>query len=342
MKHIFYIILISVIGLTSCKKGDRFTIKANLADYQHDYLFVVYDDPVSKVDTIYPQKGKFAYEIVPDTINMFRLLSPDGDIIPVIADKGDEMEIAGTMAQPVIKTKGNNKLYAEFLESTNGMDDKQTTEQAEKFIKANPQSFVSAYLIDQYFVQIPNPDLKKAEALIAPLNGNIKDCRILSMVLRNLSEKKNWNNNSEVLPYISCKDRNNKFVSWSTEEGCYTLVNIWASWNEESVAAHDSIYKIAEKLPEGKFRVLNLSLDYDKKAWLRKCKKDSKKWIESCDFKGWGMPMIKQEQITKFPTNILIDRNRKKLAYNLYDDALYKEVKQRIDSDDAEKKNKKK
>ena len=70
--------------------------------------------------------------------------------------------------------------------------------------------------------------------------------------------------------------------------------------------------------------------------------KDSKKWIESCDLKVWGMPMIKQEQITKFPTNILIDRNRKKLAYNLYDDALYKEVKQRIDADDAEKKNKKK
>lgn len=41
MKHIFYIILISVIGLTSCKKSDRFTIKANLADYQHDYLFAV-------------------------------------------------------------------------------------------------------------------------------------------------------------------------------------------------------------------------------------------------------------------------------------------------------------
>ena len=56
MKHILYIILIFVIGLTSCKKSDRFTIKANLADYQHDYLFAVYDDPVSKVDTIYPQR----------------------------------------------------------------------------------------------------------------------------------------------------------------------------------------------------------------------------------------------------------------------------------------------
>lgn len=338
MKHLFYIILICIIGLTACKSNDRFTIKANLSDYSHNFLFVVYDDPISKTDTIYPQKGKFVYEITPDTITMFRLLTPDGETLPVVADKGDKIELTGTIAHPVIKTEGNNKLYADFLQSTNGLDDKQKTNVAEKLIKANPQSFVSAYLIDQYFVQIPNPDLKQVETLIAPLSGNVKDCQILGIILRNIPDKKNRNSVSDFISYISCKDRNQKYVSWNTQEGCYTLINLWASWDQESATKHDSLYQIAEKLPEGKFRVLNISLDYDKQAWLAHCKADTKKWIETCDFKGWATPLIKQEQITKFPTNILINYTRKKIAFNLFDNTLYKEVKHLIDTDNAEKK----
>lgn len=338
MKRLLYIILICIIGLVSCKDSNHFTIKANLSDCPYDHLFIVYDDPISKIDTIYPQKGTFTYEIAPDTITMFRLLTPNNEELPVIADKGDKMELSGTIAHPVIKTEGNNKLYSDFLQNTEGLTEKQKTNKAEELIKANPQSFVSAYLINQYFVQIPNPDLKKIESLIAPLNGNVKDSRILTMVLRNIPDKKNWNNKSDFISYISCKDRNQKYVSWNVQEGCYTLINLWASWDKESVAKHDSIYKIAENLPEGKFRVLNISLDYDKQAWLSACKADTKKWIEICDFKGWTTSLTKQEQINKIPANILIDHTRKKIAFNLFDNALYKKVEQLIENDNPNKK----
>ena len=59
-----------------------------------------------------------------------------------------------------------------------------TQKKAEEFIVQHPHSFVSAYLINDYFVQVPQPDIEKDQSLIEPLGGNIKDSRILSMALK--------------------------------------------------------------------------------------------------------------------------------------------------------------
>lgn len=126
------------------------------------------------------------------------------------------------------------------------------------------------------------------------------------------------------------QNRSGKYVTWSSSENNYTLLNFWASWDKASVSVRDSLAKMVKEFPEKKFRVLNISLDYEKKKWLEACKEDSKQWVEVCDYKGWSNQVVKQNNIHKLPANILIDRNRKVLGKDLTEKDLYTTVEQLI------------
>lgn len=107
--------LIAVTGLISCKKKPEFVLQAELQDYPSDEILVVYDDPVSKLDTIVPKNGKFIYTFAPDTLTLFRLVSPDnGQTIPVVADKSLHMNLTGTFDNPVISGDGEMESTANF------------------------------------------------------------------------------------------------------------------------------------------------------------------------------------------------------------------------------------
>lgn len=103
------------------------------------------------------------------------------------------------------------------------------------------------------------------------------------------------------------------------------------------MAERDSLMKSCQRLPKEKFRVVNFSLDYEKKAWLDACKKDTDFWVEVCDYAGWENSLIKQQRIACIPANILISRNRKILATNLYGEELYNKVLQLIDEEKDKK-----
>lgn len=333
MKIYSTLIVLIMLALSSCKENPTFTIRAEMDGLADKPILVVYDDPTSRLDTIFPKEGKFDYAFTPDTITLFRLVMPEtGEVIPVFADKGQEMTLAGTFQAPDITGDGMNGEYGALLKEVQALKDSASIAQAiEKFIQTHPSSFASAYLINQYFIQVPSPDTEKIDRLIAPLAGNIKDSRILSVILKTLpSQENNTRQNKEYVNYFSCKDREGKYISWSGEKGSYTLLNFWASWDEESLVRRDSLAKLVEKFPEKKFKVLNISLDYEKDKWLGKCKKDTKQWIETCDFKGWNNTIVKQNQIHTLPANILINNSRKIIDVQLYNQALYNKVNEEL------------
>lgn len=330
MNKLLYII-IGILSLSSCGHSNKFVLQGELPEYPYENIVVVYDDPISKLDTIFPRDGKFIYEIIPDTVTLFRLLTPDQQCIPIVAEKGDKVRMGGSFSKPIFDTKGANRVYAEFRESIDGLKEDQIPTKAEACIKANPQSFVSAYLINQYFAQAKSPDIEKIKSLIDPLNGSIKDTRVLTVLLKQLETDKKKNQNADRFGYFSYKDRNWKFISWNIEEGGCLLVNLWASWDKASISRRDSIYRMTTKFSEGKFRVINISLDSNQKAWKAACKEDSKQWTEACDFKGWASAIVSQHEIASLPANLLINRERKIIGRNLFDDALYKIVKQHTD-----------
>ena len=336
-----YLLLLSVyllFCLDSCRQSDEFELKGELEGITSDMILVVFDDPDSKLDTIYPRGGKFTYAFSPDTLNTFRLVNDSGEVFPIFADKGWKVSVKGSFAHPEIKGDGPNNEYQEFLQSIHALKDSaQICQQAENFIKCHPSSPASAYILYWYFSQSANPNLSLIARLAEPLTGKMKDCRVLNEVLQKLPEREK--STSTYLNYLSVKKRNGEYLSWSSSgtQKQYSLINFWASWDKESIAIKDSLYALCEKFSKNNFRVVNFSLDYNKEEWEKNTQKDTEQWIEVCDYKGWNNQILKQQNIQRLPYNILIDRNRKILCSNLYGNALQTKMEALIAEDKQQK-----
>lgn len=336
-----YLLLLSVyllFCLDSCRQSDEFELKGELEGITSDMILVVFDDPDSKLDTIYPRGGKFTYAFSPDTLNTFRLVNDSGEVFPIFADKGWKVSVKGSFAHPEIKGDGPNNEYQEFLQSIHALKDSaQICQQAENFIKSHTSSPASAYILYWYFSQSANPNLSLIARLTEPLTGKVKDCRVLNEVLQKLPEKEK--STSTYLNYLSVKKRNGEYLSWSSSgtQKQYSLINFWASWDKESIAIKDSLYALCEKFSKNNFRVVNFSLDYNKEEWEKNTQKDTEQWIEVCDYKGWNNQILKQQNIQRLPYNILIDRNRKILGSNLYGNALQTKMEALIAEDKQQK-----
>lgn len=336
-----YLLLLSVyllFCLDSCRQSDEFELKGELEGITSNMILVVFDDPDSKLDTIYPRGGKFTYAFSPDTLNTFRLVNDSGEVFPIFADKGWKVSVKGSFAHPEIKGDGPNNEYQEFLQSIHALKDSaQICQQAGNFIKSHPSSPASAYILYWYFSQSANPNLSLIARLTEPLTGKVKDCRVLNEVLQKLPEKEK--STSTYLNYLSVKKRNGEYLSWSSSgtQKQYSLINFWASWDKESIAIKDSLYALCEKFSKNNFRVVNFSLDYNKEEWGKNTQKDTEQWIEVCDYKGWNNQILKQQNIQRLPYNILIDRNRKILGSNLYGNALQTKMEALIAEDKQQK-----
>lgn len=333
MKKLYSILLLTylLLCLDSCKRNNEFELKGEMENLTSNMLLVVYDDPESKLDTIYPKNGKFIYSFTPDTLNIFQLVNDSGQTLPIFADKGWKVSIKGSFQNPEIKGDGPNNEYQEFRKSIQTLKDSiQIQKQAITFIREHPQSYASAYILNDFFAQAETPDISLISTLAEPLTGNIKDCRILNNILKNIPEKGKNTTGSAYLNYISIKKRDGNYLSWSSKDQQYTLLNFWASWDKESKNLRDSLYNQITKFPKSAFRVVNFSLDYNKQEWKNFCKEDTEQWIELCDYKGWSNVILKQQNIHSLPFNILIDRNRKILGSNLQGKALQQQLEKLI------------
>lgn len=58
--------------LVSSSENNMFTLNGTLSNKKEKHIYVIYDDPIAKVDTIKPENGKFEYTFLPDTITIFR------------------------------------------------------------------------------------------------------------------------------------------------------------------------------------------------------------------------------------------------------------------------------
>ena len=323
LKHFLYLLLLAI-TVQSCSESTTSQISGKLDNLDTNKLLLVYDDPQSKVDSIFINTEKFFYTFSPDTITLLRLVNKDGQYIPLFADRGWETKVEGTFAQPIISGKGPNKDYQDFLEIIANKPKSEYAHEAIKFVHNHPDSYASAYIIHKYLIDIDKPNSDSILKAIKPLYGAIKDTRILSLHKGSIKENKKDNH----VPYFTFKDRNNKSVHIYTKDFKYTLINFWASWDKESCEVHDSLYSTLKSLKNKDIRIICHSLDYNKQEWTKACKNDSPNWIETSDFRGWNNSILESEDVKCLPANILIDRDRNIIGRNLYGDKLTDKIKE--------------
>jgi peroxiredoxin len=112
-------------------------------------------------------------------------------------------------------------------------------------------------------------------------------------------------------PIIALNDVQGKPVSLADLKGKIVLIDFWASWCEPCRAEGPNL-KEQYKLYKNKgFEILSVSLDTDKKSWLKAINDDGLTWLQVSDLKGYRSETVQSYGIGGVPSFFLIDRTGK-------------------------------
>jgi len=135
-----------------------------------------------------------------------------------------------------------------------------------------------------------------------------------SKKLNSRIEKYKQLNIGKPAPEIVIENNKGKEIKLSEIESEYTLILFWASWCthcEESLPKITALYdlQITKKL-----NVLAISLDENKKEWLKALEDYPTDWIHCSQLKGWDSPVAEDYNIYATPTMLLLDKDKNIIA----------------------------
>lgn len=314
---ITYFTLVLIL-LCSCNNGNKVTIKGDISGMK-DPIILAYgnlnDKNGDEIDTIKVHDGEFAYHIKLEKPTCIYLVFPGCQRCPVYVSPGDGVKIKGKAPKyALLKVKGgddtNNQLN-DFKKKISDYytDEKRVQVDAENFIRTNINSPISAFLLDEYFVQSSIPSVDKIRTLMNLLRTPAAIDPLTKQINAYLSNRNGLAIGSAA-PLFSSTTNKGKTVSISDYKGRYLLIHFWASWQNNYSSDASRLCSINKKY-NNKLSLLGISLDMDRMAWNNEIKKDNMIWPQVCDFTGFESYMAKQFDVTSLPKYALISTDGK-------------------------------
>lgn len=156
--------------------------------------------------------------------------------------------------------------------------------------------------------------------LLAQLNNDIARMEAHSSLLKSIDTRS--------YPDLKGPDMFGKEVALSSLDGNVILVDFWSAELGNSNAFNADLKEIYEEYHDQGFRVYQVSADTSKAEWIRCVQEQRLPWISVCDFLSINSPMLQSYNVTKLPSNFLIDRNGNIIAKDLYSDELENRLKE--------------
>ncbi len=181
-------------------------------------------------------------------------------------------------------------------------------------VRTYPNSMVSAYLLKAHLAA--NPDVEILEPLYNVLSANVKQSIYGKDVLKALEAGKRTDIGSPA-PYFELPDQARKKISLASYKGKYTFIDFWASWCGPCRAENPNVLAAYNRFKNKNFEVLSISMDGNKKDWLKAVTEDKLPWIQVCDLKGSNSEVGKLYGIKAIPMNYLLDKEGRIIAKNL-------------------------
>lgn len=329
MKHIAYIILLTLIFVSCGTDGHHFKLDGRLLHMNQGEFYVYSTDGiVDGMDTIKVQGGRFTYEIPCEKKGILFIVFPNFSEQPVFAEPGKTVDVQGDAARlKELQVEGtkDNELMSKFRKQIASASPPEILKHAAEFITDYPASIGGRYLVMKYFLQTPKPNYKKAKQLInVMLQHQPEDVALLR--LKKQIPIVNIEKGSKLPIFTASALNGNSISSSSLTNAKLTVIQVWASWNYSSLAAIRQLNDL-QKQYGTKLKVVGISLDASKKECKETLDKDSIRWTNICDEKMFASKLVRQLGFAAIPDNIIL-KNGCVMARGLDTDALEKKVKE--------------
>ena len=283
--------------------------------------FYVYspDGAINDIDTIKVQGGRFAYEIPCESEGTIVIVLPNYTEIPVFVEPGKSVDMTADASHikdiEVTGTDANERM-TEWRKNTSSQSPDGLKKQAEQFIRENPSSIVSRWLLRKHFVVTAMPDLKKAKELVRLMEKSTdKEPSVMRLVvgLENLPLQV-----GDVLPAFKAKDLRGNDVLASQYRVGKAVILVWSSWDYEGQSISRRVLrKIEEMKSDGKQvpKVLGISIDASAVKAKKTIGNDSTAWSTICDGLMWDSPVVKAMGSTRVPDNFILENGKVKACH---------------------------
>lgn len=315
------LLLFTVIALAACGPGgnkcvlDGHFLKMN----QGQFFLYSLDGITDGIDTINVVGGHFEHEITCKEKGYVVLVFPNFSEMPIFIEPGKEISIkadATHIRDIEISGSDENKQMTKWRKETADMNDKQRTKAAEDFIKANPASLVSHWLMHRYFIASKDVDYKKAYTLYNIIKGASNETTTSTVALEKALKSASSTQVKSKLPKFTATDINGNKVSSADYMKGKAVILVWSSWNYDSHNIHRSLKDLNGKDGDGNdIKILSISLDPSKSEAKETYKRFNTDWPCICDAMMWDSPLVNTLGINTIPEvfilkdGVITDRN---------------------------------
>lgn len=328
-KNLLVILWAVMLFMTACgPSGNRFRLEGEFRNI-NQAEFYLYNASNGKKDSIHVQRGRFIYETeLTDTATLM-LVFPNFSQIPVFATPGITVKMKGDASQlRETKLKGSkeNEEMTAFRLKANQLTPPEMIEIAANYIKEDPNSPVSFYLLQQYFVKTYEPDYQRALQLcniILQANPQNKAARELNKELQLLAA----GSIGSKMPAFILLDTKGKVVTNQQMQSKINVTCLWSSWNYDSRTQLNVLRKLVKEHRE-KISAIGISIDAAPKESQDWIKRDSINFPIINDGKMWQTPMARALGMTFLPSNVVTDKNGKVIERNIPTKELQKKLEE--------------
>lgn len=275
----------------------------------------------SSIDSAELKNGTFSFDKTLELPELYGItLNPDKSPLYVFLDPGKAevtLDTAAYFRGSTVKGSKSQDLFTAYK--------KQQNVQISDFIKANPASIVSAYVLYRDFSYRLTPEqIKENLALLDPKLGNTPYVAVLKDLINVLSTVAI----GQKAPDFTAPDPEGKPVRLSDHRGKYVLLDFWAAWCGPCRRENPNVVAAWKKFHEKGFDVFGVSLDHNKAAWEKAIKDDGLTWTQVSDLAYWNSAPAKLYGVRAIPSNVLIDPNGVIVGRNLRGEDLSKTLEE--------------
>ena len=108
--------------------------------------------------------------------------------------------------------------------------------------------------------------------------------------------------------HIKLPDVKGDSITLASLKGKVILLDFWASWCMPCRAANKKLVKIYDKYKAGGFEIFSVSVDDEKRDWIKAIEKDKITWLQVNDPRNWGAQSAIKWDISVLPTTFLINK----------------------------------
>lgn len=191
-----------------------------------------------------------------------------------------------------------------------------------ELIKANPDSYVSTFVIVSSMGQMEYEQLKERYNLLGEKAKASAQGKAIAAQIAKLESTAI----GQIAPNFTITTPEGESISLYDIKGKVKLIDFWASWCGPCRGENPHVVEIYKEYHPKGLEIFGVSLDNNKEAWVKAIADDGLVWKHGSDLKGWQSAPAKLYSVTGIPHTILLDENNKIIAKNLRGD----ELKQKI------------